>query len=705
MSLRADSPVGKQAAPAKRKKAAALAQAERESQAAVMRGRRAAGREIVIPECKNPRRRRKCGRDVEYCLKTYMPEIFYNPFTDYHRKMIDSLVERVHYGGNQAIAAPRGEGKSSIIEGVVGVWMIPYGIRNYPFIVGASRPSALSRLATIKAQWQFNDVLLEDFPEIAWPIRCLQGSPRRGHMQTIAGEFTRIRWGTDMVVFPYIMGSKASGAVIEVRGIESEIRGAKFEDGRRPDVVILDDIEHEESVKSEEQTKNRRNAIDKACAGLAGQNKTIAMFMPCTIIRKDCLADEYTDRQKKPAWMGLRYKLLVQKPDDPDKWETYMTMRQEDQMGGDAYARRAHAYYLADRDAMDAGAIVGNDHRYSLDMLADGTQMEVSTLQFCYNVVSDRGWSAFRSEYQQEPPEEEARSNATPDEKVVQSSTNGVARGTVPAGCEKLVGYIDVHGRHLDWLVCGWRMGVGHIVDYGATRVNSPDGSLTSPDNAEALELAIYDALCEWADWAGDNGWPDEKGGEVRLLDRCLVDTGYRNIPVNRFIRGHKPTFQATRGFGTGMGQAKYRQPTVKGKGPNRKEIGTHWFAAWQAHHQLWLYSLDADYWKLYAQQAFQAPTGKPGSLALFGEDPVVHRAYALQVTAEQYVTEYRTGKGRVSFWNKLARDNHWLDCTAGCCGAAAILKVVFTGEQPVPEKPPAKTPGRQYVSRFKRKA
>ena len=74
--------------------------------------------------------------------------------------------------------------------------------------------------------------------------------------------------------------------------------------------------------------------------------------------------------------------------------------------------------------------------------------------------------------------------------------------------------------------------------------------------------------------------------------------------------------------------------------------------------------------------EVFRVAVGQPGSISLFGDDPLRHRQFAGHITAEEWVTEYKAGKGYVSFWNKLPRANHWLDALAGACAAGLICGV-----------------------------
>lgn len=92
-----------------------------------------------------------------------------------------------------------------------------------------------------------NALLLEDFPEVAYPIQCLDGIANRANGQLYKGERTHIGWTAREIVLPSIAGSRASGAIIKVAGITGRIRGMKFKraDGQtvRPSLVVLESMD------------------------------------------------------------------------------------------------------------------------------------------------------------------------------------------------------------------------------------------------------------------------------------------------------------------------------------------------------------------------------------------------------------------------------------------------------------------------------
>ena len=145
---------------------------DRDSQRALMAKRRSEGRDIEIPAPVDWLRRQECEADVYRFLETYFSKRFTNPWDDNQRDMIDAILRRARYGGDQSIAAPRGEGKTTIAE-TVTIFSLLTGILRFPLLVAATGPDAERILSNIKAEIEFNDLLAEDYPEVCEPVRAL----------------------------------------------------------------------------------------------------------------------------------------------------------------------------------------------------------------------------------------------------------------------------------------------------------------------------------------------------------------------------------------------------------------------------------------------------------------------------------------------------------------------------------------------------
>ena len=203
-----------------------------------------AGRDIgELPAVVNMARKEKAASDFRFFCETYFPLTFHLPWSRDHLKVIGRIEQAVLRGGLFALAMPRGSGKSTICE-CACIWAVLYGHREFVCLIGSDEGHAMDMLDSIKMELDGNDLLLEDFPEVVYPIQCLDGIANRCNGQLYKGERTHIGWTAREIVLPTIPGSKASGAIIKVAGITGRIRGMKYRraDGKtvRPTLVVLD---------------------------------------------------------------------------------------------------------------------------------------------------------------------------------------------------------------------------------------------------------------------------------------------------------------------------------------------------------------------------------------------------------------------------------------------------------------------------------
>src|SRR5438045_1393266 len=115
---------------------------------------RAQQRDIVLPAVADPARRARCLADPFEFLATYFPRRFRGAWTSDRRRIVEEILYRVKNGGTKALAAPRGEGKTSIAEIVVGVYAPLAGVLRFPVIIGATAQAAANVLGNIKAAYE-----------------------------------------------------------------------------------------------------------------------------------------------------------------------------------------------------------------------------------------------------------------------------------------------------------------------------------------------------------------------------------------------------------------------------------------------------------------------------------------------------------------------------------------------------------------------
>jgi len=652
-----------------------MAKSYRTSQAALMAQRRRLEIGVEIGPIKNLRRRRLCTEDPERFCRVYFPRICYNRFTDDQRTMITAITDRLKYGGFQSIAAPRGDGKS-IITRLVSLWALFYGWLKFIVLIGANSDFARGHLRDLKSQMENNQLLRDDFPEVCDPIAALEGAPQRGGTQIAEGARTRLYWGQHEIHLPIVPGSTAAGGIIMALGIEAPIRGL-VRSGRRPDLVICDDIETKASANSDADTTRLRDVLDNDILGLAGPDKQIAAVYLCTILKESCISDVLTNPQESPAWHGIRQRFLIEKPADEATWQEYIELRQADQLAGDPTARRAHKFYWQNRRRMNLGAKINNPYRYDHTKLPDGSRIELSALQHAYNLIADRGWENFAAEYQNDPKSDPNIEATDITIKSICAKLNHLDRGAVPIWSERITAGLDIGGRQIHWVVIAWRNPMlGAIIDYGIEPVYSPAGKVTAEENLNETRAAILAALAGFNEWA-DQGWPRIDTGEIINLDLALIDAGWQPDPVYKFCQAH-PKYRPSKGLGTGSLTARYR-PAGKKTGPAYS--GRHWHAVRRSPRDPYLYHLDSDFWKNTVHGGLILPANTPGSLVLFGSEALTHRPFALQITAETWTREFTPGRGWRERFAVHSRHNHWLDATAAGVAAADML-----GIQPISE-------------------
>jgi hypothetical protein len=421
-----------------------------------------AGRDIGdLPTLVSAERKERAASDFRFFCDSYFPLTFHLPWSPDHLKVIAKIEQAVLRGGLFAMAMPRGSGKTTICE-CACIWAVLYGHRDFVCLIGSDEGHAMDMLDSIKMELDGNDLLLEDFPEVVYPIQCLDGIANRCNGQLYKGERTHIGWTAREIVLPTMPGSVPSGAIIKVAGITGRIRGMKYKraDGHtvRPSLVVLDDPQTDESARSLSQCATREGILAGAILGLAGPGKKISGIMPCTVIRPGDMADNILSRDKHPEWNGERTKMVYSFPTEEKKWQRYGELRGESlRMYGDI--RLATELYAADREAMDAGAEIAWPERFNHD--------ELSAIQHAMNLrLQDE--AAFFAEYQNEPlPEESSEGDELTADQIA-GKTNRMQRRLVPVGCNHLTMFVDVQANLLFFLVAAWEDDfTGYVIDYG----------------------------------------------------------------------------------------------------------------------------------------------------------------------------------------------------------------------------------------------
>lgn len=664
---------------------------------------RRAATSLVIPDVANPARRESCEADPERFLRTYLAATFKRPFTRQQIEIIDAIMTAAKYGGYQAIAASRGEGKTVLAQALACVYCILTGVIHFPLICAATGPHAERILGNVKRIYTRNELLKEDYPEVCVPLWDVRTAPQKGLSQHVDGKPTFTQWAGDQVILPTVDGSKSSGAIIATKGLDAAIRGIVIDD-HRPDLILLDDPETRESARSEDQCVVRELIIEEDLAGLGSQDKPMAMLMLTTIQNRRCLSAKYTDPKQKPAWRGRRFRLIEKWPDQMDLWDEYIMQRAADQQAGDEHARNAHQRYLSKREAMDAGAVVANPHRFKAVVLPDGSQLEVSALQACMNIIADRNKEHFDTEYQNDPPEESGPQESGITGARIQRQVSGYPRRIVPPGCVKLTQGIDCKKAGLHWVVRAWREdGTGYTIDYGFTETY---GTVVGSD--EGLDEALLRALRTRYEQPLEEPYTREDGAIVNL-DQVIVDAGWRTEAIYKFCREAGLGWRPGMGFGrsAGCAHANFSPPV---RSTQDKKTGDRWFLSRQPAG-VWLVCDDTDHWKAWEHDHWMRDPDKAGALLLWGEpshqpdrlsnDQKAHFNYSKHLTAEVEVEEPVKGILK-RYWKSKSDNNHYFDASRLATVAAAMAGINLLGR---PRMAPQASGGGWFAKQSQKRA
>ena len=637
-----------------------------------------AGRDIgELPEVVNPERKKRCRTNFRMFCEEYFPETFSLEWSPDHLKAIHKIETAVLKGGLFALAMPRGSGKSSLTE-VAAIWAMLYGHREFIMLIGATESAALELLDSLMTEFEINEHLAADFPEVCYPIQQLDGSANRCAGQLYHGERTRITWTSNEIVLPTIKGSAASGIVVRVAGITGRIRGMKYKrpDGRsvRPSLVIVDDPQTSESAGSLEQTRKRVRVLAGDILGLAGPGQKISGIMPCTIIRPGDMADIILNRQTHPDWNGERTKMVYEFPKNMKLWEQYAEIRAE-ALREEGNFRRATEFYEAHRAEMDEGAKVSWEARYNHD--------EISALQHAMN-LKFQDEVAFMSEYQNDPLPEDTGGEEILSIDAICAKINGLPHNKVPLACDRLTLFIDVQKALLFYVVTAWAENfTGSVIDYGAWpdqhrrefSLADANPTIQSEFPRAGLEGGLYAALTALTDDLLGREWEREDGAVLKI-ERALIDAnwGQSTDLVYEFCRESRFAGIVLPSHGRYVG-ASSKPMTEYRKQPGDR-LGFNWMMPSVAKKRAVRHVIfDSNFWKSFVHARLAVAIGDKGSLTLYGRIPGVHQLLAEHLTAEYRVKT--SGRGRtVDEWKLKPEhhDNHWLDCLAGCAVCGSML-------------------------------
>ena len=274
-----------------------------------------------------------CETDLYLFAIRYFPHYLSKPSSKLH-KFIYNLFSREMGNPNKkrrkglkyAIAAPRGGAKSSIVSNILPLWCACYKKKQFMIIVSDTAGQAEDFLSDIKRELEFNVALARDFPHVVG----------KG-----------VVWRQNEII-------TKNDIKILALGTGNKIRGRKF-GVIRPDLLVFDDLESSDDVRSEvNRNFIRYDWFNKDAIYVEGTEVTDFIVIG-TVLGKDSLLNALLDPKEYPNWKSKRFSAVNEFSTSPlwDEWaEIYTNILLTDR------EERAQAFFKEYKEEMLEGTKV-----------------------------------------------------------------------------------------------------------------------------------------------------------------------------------------------------------------------------------------------------------------------------------------------------------------------------------------------------------
>ncbi len=233
-----------------------------------------------LPAGEREGRVKRAREDKFFFFQTYLPHYFTVEPAPMHREIVAMLETR---GRPVAIAAPRGHAKSTIVSLAYPLHQILFEQRHFIILVSDSKDQAEMFVAQVKLELEENERIRQDF----------------GDMRTLSP------WADDKFL-------TKNGVLVMARGSGQKIRGLRNRQ-YRPDLVVIDDLENDESVRNPRRIQKALKWIVEAVYGSLTHDASL--FMIGTLLSRNSVLAQLLEN---PEWSTRKYQALL--PDGTPLW-------------------------------------------------------------------------------------------------------------------------------------------------------------------------------------------------------------------------------------------------------------------------------------------------------------------------------------------------------------------------------------------------
>ena len=267
----------------------------------------------------------------EAFMRTYLPHYARHPVTGayvppaaWHDEFDQQVYGTLGQGAREVFLAPRGYAKSTKVSLVTVLIALARQMKQYLLLIQETGPQAKQAMSQVIHELDSNELLLADFPHLARAY--VNGRP--------------VADRDDDIAF-------ASGARLQALGAGGSLRGRRNKE-QRPDLVLIDDLEDDEHVRTKYQRDKLDEWVSSALIGALGPGADV--YMVGTLLHHDAVLARLLDR-----WNGHRYEAMTDAADYstttwPELWPAERLEAARRDMGAAAFSREMLHEPISDED-------------------------------------------------------------------------------------------------------------------------------------------------------------------------------------------------------------------------------------------------------------------------------------------------------------------------------------------------------------------
>ncbi len=309
--------------------------------------------------------RRKAAQDFTTFRKYYFSQNHDTPDGPMQKEVSQLLSKMVNKRGSKlTIAAPRNFAKSTLISLEFVVFCACHKREAFIVVVSATQSQATKFLRNIKREFETNEKLRQDFPEVCG----------------VTNKSVSQRWSETEII---------TGNDVDIIALSTgqQIRSMRHGNSR-PTLIILDDIITGEVARNPESVYNLEEWIVRDVLN-AGTKTTNIIFVG-TIHHPNALLGKYTDPKQTPGWTSRVYKAVKSFASQVEEWDKWANIFQfRDSYNNEFGPEAAKKFFNDNKDGMLKGVELLWPERISY--------YELMVIR------EERGYPNFESEYQNQP--------------------------------------------------------------------------------------------------------------------------------------------------------------------------------------------------------------------------------------------------------------------------------------------------------------